>query len=83
LNAVVAFYYYARFLRAMFLNPPSENLADAAPLLLTPGVRAAMVVSAAAVLFFGIYPQPLIDVAEIVAGSITTVYAQSPGIAVR
>jgi NADH-quinone oxidoreductase subunit N len=83
LNAVVAFYYYARFLRAMFLNPPGESPAEATPLLLTPGIRAAMVVSAVAVLFFGIYPQPLIGVAELVAQSITTVYAQGSGIALR
>ncbi|OYT70442.1 MAG: NADH-quinone oxidoreductase subunit N [Chloracidobacterium sp. CP2_5A] len=83
LNAVVAFYYYARFARAMFLNAPSESAADAAPLLLTPGVRVAMTLSAAAVLFFGVYPQPLINVADVVAQSITTIYAQSSGVALR
>ncbi len=76
-NTAISFYYYARFIRAMFLNPLKEE----APLTLSQPMRVTMAVSAVLVMLFGIYPQPLIKVADLAAKSISTVYAQASGIA--
>ncbi|MCS7206527.1 MAG: NADH-quinone oxidoreductase subunit N [Dehalococcoidia bacterium] len=62
-NSVLSAYYYLRVVRAMFLVPPKE----ATPLPTSPSVGAALAVSAAAVLFYGILPFPLLRLAEIAA----------------
>lgn len=61
LNTVVSFYYYVRFIRAMYL---SDRVADERPLSLSPALKTALVVSLVGVIFIGIYPQPFIDVAQ-------------------
>ncbi len=76
-NTAISFYYYARFIRAMFLNPLQEE----APLTLSSPMRVSMALSAVLVVILGIYPQPLIKVADLAARSISTVYAQASGVA--
>ncbi|MDT4897977.1 MAG: NADH-quinone oxidoreductase subunit [Acidobacteriota bacterium] len=61
LNTVVSFYYYVRFIRAMYL---SDRVADARPLSLSPALKTALVVSLVGIIFIGIYPQPFIDLAR-------------------
>lgn len=61
LNTVVSFYYYVRFIRAMYL---SDRVADERPLSLSPALKTALVVSLIGIIFIGIYPQPFIDVAQ-------------------
>lgn len=61
LNTVVSFYYYVRFIRAMYL---SDRVADDRPLALSPALTTALVVSLIGVIFIGIYPQPFIKVAQ-------------------
>ncbi|PYS50503.1 MAG: NADH-quinone oxidoreductase subunit N [Acidobacteria bacterium] len=61
LNTVVSFYYYVRFIRAMYL---SDRVADDRPLSLSPALTTALVVSLVGIIFIGIYPQPFIDIAQ-------------------
>jgi NADH-quinone oxidoreductase subunit N len=61
LNTVVSFYYYVRFIRAMYL---SDRVADARPLSLSTPLKTALVVSLVGVIVLGIYPQPFIDLAQ-------------------
>ena len=68
LNTVVSFYYYVRFIRAMYLG---ERVADDRPLMLPPALKTALVVCAVAVIFIGVYPQPVIKVAETLVSTLT------------
>ncbi|MDQ3806006.1 MAG: NADH-quinone oxidoreductase subunit N [Acidobacteriota bacterium] len=61
LNTVVSFYYYVRFIRAMYIG---DREADARPLSLSPALRTALVVCAVAVILIGVYPHPVIKMAE-------------------
>jgi NADH-quinone oxidoreductase subunit N len=73
LNTVVSFYYYVRFIRAMYIG---ERVADERPLALSPALRTALVVCAVFVILIGVYPLPFIKAAE------TVVSALAPGGAV-
>jgi NADH-quinone oxidoreductase subunit N len=68
-NTVVSFYYYVRFIRAMYIG---DREADARPLSLSAPLQTALVVCAVAVIFIGVYPQPFIHAAEAVAASLTS-----------
>lgn len=61
LNTVVSFYYYFRFIKVMYLG---DRLADTKPLALSPTLQVALVVSVVGILFIGVYPQPLIELAR-------------------
>jgi len=61
LNTVVSFYYYVRFIRAMYIG---DREPEARPLSLSPALRTALVVCAAAVILIGVYPHPVIKLAE-------------------
>jgi NADH-quinone oxidoreductase subunit N len=61
INTVVSFYYYVRFIRAMYL---SDRVADDRPLALSPALMTALVVSLVGIIFIGIYPQPFINIAQ-------------------
>ena len=65
LNTVVSFYYYVRFIRAMYIG---DREADARPLSLSAPLKTALVVCAAVIIFVGVYPQPFIKV----AGAVTS-----------
>src|SRR5689334_15343254 len=60
-NTVVSFYYYFRFIKVMYLG---DRVADNKPLALSPALRTALVVSVIGVLIVGVYPQPLIRIAQ-------------------
>jgi NADH-quinone oxidoreductase subunit N len=66
-NTVVSFYYYVRFIRAMYIG---ERVADERPLALSPALQAALFVCAVAVIFIGVYPHPLIKAAEAVISTL-------------
>jgi NADH-quinone oxidoreductase subunit N len=66
-NTVVSFYYYVRFIRAMYIG---DREPDARPLSLSAPLRTALVVCAVAVVFIGVYPQPFIKAAEAVVQAI-------------
>jgi NADH-quinone oxidoreductase subunit N len=68
-NTVVSFYYYVRFIRAMYIG---DRDADVRPLSLSAPLRTALVVCAVAVILIGVYPHPFIKAAEAVVNSITT-----------
>jgi NADH-quinone oxidoreductase subunit N len=72
-NTVVSFYYYVRFIRAMYIG---ERVADERPLALSPALQTALVVCAVFVILIGVYPLPFIKAAE------TVVAALAPGGAV-
>ena len=59
-NTAVSAYYYLRIVKAMYLTPP----ADETPVRTGLPNGLAVVVAAAAVIFFGIYPTPLIEFAR-------------------
>lgn len=59
-NSVISAYYYLRIVRVMYLTPPAseEAIPSSRPFQL------ALIVSALSVLALGIYPGPLVEVAE-------------------
>jgi NADH-quinone oxidoreductase subunit N len=61
LNSAVAAYYYLRVLVMMYFRDPSEAVNEAEPL--TFGLRTALLLSAAATLFLGIFPNWVLDFA--------------------
>jgi NADH-quinone oxidoreductase subunit N len=69
-NTVVSFYYYVRFIRAMYIG---DREADARPLSLSAPLQAALAICAVAVIFIGVYPHPFIKAAEAVAASLAPV----------
>jgi NADH-quinone oxidoreductase subunit N len=66
-NTVVSFYYYVRFIRAMYIG---DREADQRPLSLSAPLQTALVICAVAVILIGVYPHPLIKVAEAVITAI-------------
>jgi NADH-quinone oxidoreductase subunit N len=58
INTVVSFYYYARFIKVMYLG---DRVADDKPLSLSPALQTALVVALLGIIFVGIYPQPIIS----------------------
>ncbi len=68
-NTVVSFYYYVRFIRAMYIG---DREADARPLALSAPLRTALVVCAVAVILIGVYPHPFIKAAEAVVSAFGT-----------
>jgi NADH-quinone oxidoreductase subunit N len=67
LNTVVSFYYYVRFIRAMYV---SERVADERPLSLSKPLNAALAACVVAVVLTGVYPQPVIKLAEAFVASL-------------
>jgi NADH-quinone oxidoreductase subunit N len=61
INTVVSFYYYVRFIRVMYIG---ERIADDRPLSLSPALKAALVAALIGVILVGIYPQPVINLAQ-------------------
>ncbi len=61
LNTVVSFYYYFRFIKVMYLG---DRVADNRPLALSPALQTALAVSVVGVLVIGVYPQPLVKLAQ-------------------
>ena len=59
-NTAVAAFYYLRWVRTMFLDEPVEDT----PLPLSGGTQAVLLLAATGVLYFGIIPAPLIDLAQ-------------------
>ena len=62
-NSVVSAYYYLRVVKVMYLSPPPTE----GPIPSDVPVRLAALGAMAGVLFFGIYPQPLLDLARTAA----------------
>ena len=69
INTVVSFYYYVRFIKVMYLG---DRIADDKPLVLSPALQTALWVSLAGIIFIGIWPQPLVKLAEGLIRSILT-----------
>jgi NADH-quinone oxidoreductase subunit N len=72
LNTVVSFYYYFRFIKVMYLG---DRIADNRPLALSPALQTALIVSVAGVLIVGIYPQPLVKLAQDLIGPLAAAAA--------
>src|SRR6266480_3011570 len=62
INIVISFYYYLRFVKVMYLG---DRIADDKPLELSPALRTALAVSVAGIVIIGVYPQPLISIAQV------------------
>ena len=60
INSVVSAYYYLRVVKVMYLAPPTSD----EPVTAGIPVRLAIATTLAAVLFFGIYPTPLLNAAR-------------------
>jgi NADH-quinone oxidoreductase subunit N len=56
-NTVISFYYYARFIKAMFVSEPTEER----PISTSHGLNIALGVAVALTLLIGLYPQPFIQ----------------------
>ncbi|MEN3336285.1 MAG: NADH-quinone oxidoreductase subunit [Blastocatellia bacterium] len=63
--SVVSFYYYIRFIRAMYIEAESEPQ----PVRMAAPLRVALVVTALLVIFIGVYPQPVINLTQHAAAS--------------
>jgi NADH-quinone oxidoreductase subunit N len=74
INIVVSFYYYIRFIRVMYLG---DRVADEQPLTLSPALQTAMVAALLGIIFIGIYPQPLIALAQKLVPVVVTAPAAS------
>lgn len=61
INFVVSFYYYLRFVKVMYLG---DRVADDKPLSLSPALQTALAVSVIGIVILGIYPQPIISLAQ-------------------
>src|SRR6185369_8775690 len=61
INIVVSFYYYIRFIRVMYLG---DRIADEQPLSMSPALKTAMVAALVGIVLIGVYPQPLILLAQ-------------------
>jgi NADH-quinone oxidoreductase subunit N len=61
INIVISFYYYLRFIKVMYLG---DRLADDKPLSMSPALWTALGTSVVGIVLIGIYPQPLISVAQ-------------------
>jgi NADH-quinone oxidoreductase subunit N len=61
INTVVSFYYYARFIKVMYLG---DRIADEKPLALSPALQVALIVALVGIIFVGIYPQPIINLTQ-------------------
>ena len=75
INTVVSFYYYVRFIKVMYLG---DRIADNRPLALSPALQFALVVAVIGIIFVGIYPQPLIALAQDLMGGIASLGAFMP-----
>jgi len=67
INTVVSFYYYFRFIKVMYLG---DRIADNKPLALSPALETALYVSVAGILIVGVFPQPLIKLAQDLIGPV-------------
>jgi NADH-quinone oxidoreductase subunit N len=63
INTAISLYYYARFIKAMFMGPVVEKT----PLALSPSLRVALVSAAFMVIFVGVYPRPWITLTRLAA----------------
>jgi NADH-quinone oxidoreductase subunit N len=68
-NTVVSFYYYVRFIRVMYLD---EQAADDRPLALPAALRGALAAAVAGIIFIGVYPQPVINLARAVVSTLAS-----------
>ena len=75
LNTVVSFYYYFRFIKVMYLG---DRIADNKPLALSPPLQIALVVAVIGIIVIGIFPQPLIALAQDLMGGIASLGAFMP-----
>ena len=66
INTVVSAFYYFRVVRVMYLNPPAspEAVPSSTPL------RAALAITALAVLAIGILPAPLLHISQVAAAAL-------------
>jgi len=69
LNTVVSFYYYFRFIKVMYLG---DRIADNRPLALSPALQTALVVSVVGILIVGVYPHPVIKLAQELVGPVVS-----------
>ncbi|MGB7924791.1 MAG: NADH-quinone oxidoreductase subunit N [Pyrinomonadaceae bacterium] len=76
INTVISFYYYARFIKVMYLG---ERMADDRPLSLSPALKTSLVVALAGVIFIGIYPDPFIRFAQLLMSQ----FANAGAVALR
>lgn len=61
LNTVVSFYYYVRFIRLMYLSEETASESSLSPSLV---LQIALGIAVVGVIFSGIYPQPIIQIAQ-------------------
>lgn len=75
LNTVVSFYYYFRFIKVMYLG---DRIADNRPLVLSPALMTALVAAVIGIVWIGVFPGPLIKLAQDLMGSIGSLGAFMP-----
>jgi len=68
-NTAISAFYYLRWVRTMILDDPE----DATPIETPSGAQGVLLVASVAVLFFGVWPSPLILIAQQAAAALLPV----------
>ena len=66
LNTVISFYYYAQIIKAMFIEPPSDDK----PVNLNINATVTLTIATILTIFIGVYPQPFIEVSKLATKSL-------------
>jgi len=72
-NAAISIYYYARFIKAMFMAPVVER----APLAVSPSMKTALLAAAVMVIAVGVYPSPWVNLTRMAAQQLVHVASQA------
>jgi NADH-quinone oxidoreductase subunit N len=75
LNTAVSLYYYARFVKAMFMGPVVERT----PLAMSPSLNTALIAAAVMVMVIGIYPNPWVNLTRRAAQQLIFTVSQVVG----
>lgn len=61
LNSIVAFYYYIKIVKYMFLDDPAAGTAASAEAVKSPALQIALVITLIGNIIFGIWPHPILN----------------------
>lgn len=78
INTVISMYYYARVIKAMFI----ENISEDTPITVHPAMGVALTLTAVLTLAIGLYPAPFIRVSEAAIRHVTVPVKEQPTIPV-
>ena len=63
INSAISLYYYMRVAMVMYMREPDASVVDAPQLVASPALSVVLVCAVAGVIFFGLFPNPLVSLA--------------------